>query len=126
MIAADTQQNILVTLMLLVEHNFLAITFLLGILVSIGLAIYRPTRGAVLMIVGFSLLLFAFEYHKHIAEPLIEQTKGSLITERQSFRLAWLVEKILGRAVTPLAYLAGMVSVGVGGFLMKREWHKKH
>lgn len=123
----DTQQNISVMAKLLVGHNFFAILFLGSTILSTLYALWKPTRGAILLIIGFALLLFAFEYEKHIADALIEQTKGSLITERQSYRLEWIVEKILGKAATPLLYLAGVSNVGLGTFLLLRQhFTKKH
>lgn len=121
MIAPDTTQNIGEMVKLLVGHNFLAIIFLGGVLASTAYSLWKPTRGAILFIIGFALLLFAFEYEKHIADALIEQTKGSLITERQSYRLEWLLNKILGKAATPLLYLTGIASLGLGGFLLLKE-----
>jgi hypothetical protein len=112
--APDTQQNILVAMFLLIEHNFFAIAFLGGAIVSTGLALYKPSRGAVLMIIGFTLLLFAFEYQKHIVEGLLEQTKGSLITERQSYRLEWVLDKTFGKVLPPFLYLVGSIITAAG------------
>lgn len=118
MIAPDTTQNLSVMAKLLIGHNFLAIVFLGGILLATAYALYRPSRGAILFMIGFSLLLFAFEYEKHIADALIEQTKGSIITERESLRIDWFVEKILGKAATPLLYLSGLANLVLGAYLL--------
>jgi hypothetical protein len=112
--APDTQQNIIVALFLLVAHNFFAIAFLGGAVISTGLALYKPSRGAILMIIGFTLLLFAFEYQKHIVEALLEQTKGSLITERQSYRLEWVLDKTFGKVLPPFLYLVGSITTAAG------------
>lgn len=112
----DTQQNFLVAGMLLVQHNFFALAFLGGVIGSVGLALYKPSRGAVLMIVGFAILLFALEYQKHILDGLLEQTKGSLITERQSYRLEWLLDKTFGKVLPPFLYLVGGIITAVGTF----------
>lgn len=128
--APDTQQNIIVAFFLLVSHNFLAITFLGGAVISTGLALYKPSRGAVLMIIGFTLLLFAFEYQKHIVEGLLEQTKGSLITERQSYRLEWILDKTFGKVLPPFLYFIGTIITGAGIYFevkfLKREKHSHH
>lgn len=118
MINPDTQQNILYTAYFLVLHNFFALLFAFGIVCSVAWAIYRPSRPAVLMIVGFSLLLLGFEYNKHIMEPLMEQTKNSLITERQSYRIARVVEIVLGKLLPVGFYAAGLASVGIATFLL--------
>lgn len=113
----DTQQNFLVAGMLLVEHNFFALVFFGGIIVSAAIALYKPSRGSVLMLIGFALLLFAFEYQKHILDGLLEQTKGSLITERQSYRLEWLLDKTFGKILPPFFYLIGSICTVAGGWL---------
>lgn len=117
-IAPDTQQNILYTIYFILLHNGLAVLFALGIVVSIAWAIYKPSRSAIFALVGFALLLLGFEYTKHIMEPLMEQTKTSLITERQSYRLAWLVEKVLGKAVPIGLYVGGALSLVISGMLV--------
>lgn len=119
--APDTRQNIVVMLTLLFGHNFLAITFLTGLIVATAYSLWKPSRGAILLMVGFAFLLFAFQYEKHIADALIEQTTGSLITERQSGRIEWIIQKLLGKAATPLFYLTGVVSLGIGLFLLYKN-----
>lgn len=115
--APDTQQNFLVAGMLLVEHNFFALFFLGGVILSVALGLWKPSRGAILLVVGFALLLFAFEYQKHIVDGLLEQTRGSLITERQSYRLEWLLDKTFGKILPPLFYFLGTVVTAVGGYM---------
>lgn len=127
-VSPDTQQNIIYTIYFILLHNFPALLYSTGIVLAIAAGLYKPTRPAILYIVGFSLLLIGFEYQKHIVDPLIEQTKGSLITERQSYRIAWLIEKILGKGLPVLFNLGGWVIViGTTFFTLrglKRE--KKH
>lgn len=120
-IAPDTQQNILYTIFFLFLHNGIAIFFAFGIAVSVIWALIKPSRSAVFSIVGFSLLLLGFEYNKHIVEPLIQQTQGSLITERQSYRLAWLIEKLLGRAMPIILYGGGLCSLLFSAILFRKE-----
>lgn len=122
----DTQQNVTVMVQLIFEHNFLAIVFVLGILTATGYALYKPSRGAILLMIGCTLLLFAFEYNKHIVDGLLEQTKGSLITERESLRIDWFLNKFLGKAATPLLYLAGIAINAFGVFLLYKEKKLKH
>ncbi len=43
-LAPDLQQNIIVTLYLLFTHNYIAIAYFAGLLISIGLSLYRPSR----------------------------------------------------------------------------------
>jgi hypothetical protein len=97
--APDTQQNIIVALYLIILHNFEAILYSLGIIGATIWALYKPTRGNILILWGFIFLIFAFEYDKHILEPLKEQTLNSLITERRSIRIEYIVTKTFTRAV---------------------------
>jgi len=119
--APDTAQNLLVMAKLMIEHNFLAMVFLGGLMASAGYALWKPSRGIILIMIGFGLLLFAFQYEKHIADALIEQTTGSLVTARQSGRIEWVVQKILGKAATPLLYLTGFTSLCMGTFLLYKQ-----
>ena len=113
-IAPDTAQNIRVMIDLIFLHNFLAIMYALGILVSLAISIYKPSRALVLMLVGFITLLFAFEYTKHIMEPLIAQTTGSLITERQSPTIERLIHVVLRRLLPLGLPIVGWLFVGLG------------
>jgi hypothetical protein len=125
-ISPDTQQYLFVTLKLLVEHNFWALLYAFGIVCSLAWAVYRPTRAAILLVVGCSLLLLAFEYDKHIVGPLLEQTKGSLITERPSYRLARILEIGLGRLLPIALDLTGLGFVALGLYLGYTTRFGKH
>lgn len=70
--------GIIQTAYLTFSHNQIAIAFFIGIIVALLLAIYKPSRTNILLIIAFSLLLFGFEYDKHIVTPLQEQTLNSL------------------------------------------------
>lgn len=119
MIAPDTQQNLLYTIYFIILHNFEAILYSAGILISLIFALYKPTRGKILIMWGFIILLFAFEYDKHIAEGLTQQTLNSLITERQSLRIEYYITKILTKAVPLLLPLLGWLLV-IGGIFFDR------
>ena len=129
MIAPDTQQNIFYTLYFIILHNFEAILYSIGIVISLLLALYRPTRGKILAMWGFIILLFAFEYDKHIAESLTQQTLNSLITERQSLRIEYYITKILTKAVPFALPVLGWLLVVVGIFfdkILKMIDHRLH
>ncbi len=100
--APDTQQNILYTVYFIVLHNFEAILYSFGIIIMTFWMLYKPSRAKFLIFWGFVILLFAFEYKKHIVEGLTEQTMNSLITERRSYRIERYVEVTLSKLV-PLA-----------------------
>nr|MBP6994256.1 hypothetical protein [Candidatus Woesebacteria bacterium] len=86
-ISPDTQQNILYALYFVLLHNFVAFVYMLGLIVTTIIGLIQPSRGRMLLMIGFALLLLSFEYSKHIQTPLLNQTKQSLITERYSSRV---------------------------------------
>lgn len=90
----------------------------MGIFLLTCWMLYKPSRAKFLILLGFIILLFAFEYKKHIQEGLVEQTRNSLITERQSWRLERYINILLAKLV-PLALPLGGWLLIIGGFLMK-------
>lgn len=110
----DTQQNIIIALVLLVLHNYIALGYAAGLVVSTVIGLIRPSRARILLMVGFATLLLSFEYGKHIKDSLLEQTKQSLITERYSSRLERVITLAIGRAAPLGLQAVGMVSVTLG------------
>jgi hypothetical protein len=110
-IPADLQQNIAVTLELTFTHNFWAILFFVGLCLSVIWSLYRPSRAATLAFVGFSLLLFAFEYTKHILEPLTVQTTNSLITMQEHNRVKRILDLSLVKLLPPGLNIMGILSL---------------
>lgn len=76
--------------------------------------------------IGFGLLLFGFQYNKHILEPLKTQTQSALITERQSYRTQRAIDLALAR-VLPKAFPVAGWSLIIIGFLggVLYEWRPK-
>lgn len=109
-IAPDTQQNFLYALYFLIRHNALPILYLCALTLSTIWALIRPTRAKILCMIGFSLLLFAFQYEKHIQEPLLTQTRNSLITERSSQRvdraISLVVEDVAHRTFNAMGVIS--------------------
>lgn len=116
----DTQQNALYTLYFLILHNWQPVLYLGGLMWYFLKAYLSPTRGKILLIGGFALLLFSFEYSKHIQDSLVEQTRNSLITERQSVRVERVIHLTLNRAIPIGGPILGWIVV-VSGMIM--EWH---
>lgn len=106
-VAPDLRQNIVVTLYLLFTHNYIAFAYLTGMIVGIGLLIWKPSRFATFIFLGFAVLLFSFEYDKHIIAGLREQTLKSLITTTPHFRLQRIVNLFLSDLLPILFYVAG-------------------
>ncbi len=73
-----TTDSLINTVYLTFAHNEYAIAFFLGTIMSFLLLLYKPSRYATLLLIGFSTLLVGFEYQKHIMEPLQNQTLESL------------------------------------------------
>jgi len=114
MIAPDTQQNILYTAYFILLHNFEAVLYSCGIIFTTLWMLYKPSRSKFLMLWGFIFLLFAFEYKKHIAEGLTEQTINSLVTVRQSYRIERYITVTLNKLVPLGLPLAGWILVACG------------
>jgi hypothetical protein len=117
--APDTRQNILYAIYFLITHNAEALFYALCIIVTTILAIFKPTRGKIFIMWGFIILLFAFEYNKHILEPLRQQTITSLITERQSHRIEHTINYTLTRVLPKGLPIAGWMLVIFGFFFDK-------
>ncbi|OGK08386.1 hypothetical protein A2767_06380 [Candidatus Roizmanbacteria bacterium RIFCSPHIGHO2_01_FULL_35_10] len=120
----DLKQNIFYTVFFIFLHNFSAIFYFTGIVISAILLLIKPTRWKALLLFGFIILLFAFEYKKHIVEPLKQQTLNSLITVRQHYKTERVVNIFLTKALPLLLPLSGW-SLVVMGFLMMFRGKKK-
>ncbi|PIZ64728.1 hypothetical protein CO051_06100 [Candidatus Roizmanbacteria bacterium CG_4_9_14_0_2_um_filter_39_13] len=110
----DTQQNIFYTAYFIITHNALAFVYSAGILFVTTHMLWRPKRGKVLILWGLIILLFAFEYSKHILEPLRQQTIQSLITERESVRIEFYINKFLTKIVPFGLPIFGWFLIGIG------------
>jgi len=113
----DLKQNIFFMVYFIVRHNLSAIIYGAGILFSIILAIIKPSRKAMFMLLGFIILLFAFEYNKHIAEPLHKQTIESLITLKRYYKLEWIIQVVLTKVLPLLLPAIGWSFVGISTIL---------
>ena len=93
-ITPDLKQNIFYTVYFTVTHNALALFYFCGILIAIGLSLYRPSRKSIFLLLGFIILLFGFEYNKHILEGLREQTLNALITVQEHNKVRRIINII--------------------------------
>lgn len=125
--APDTVQNIFFTIYFIFLHNFAAIFYSLGIIVGIVLSLWKPSRPYILIMLGFIILLFSFEYSKHIVEPLKEQTTNSLVTMRESPRIERVVHIVVARLVPLALPLLGWIMVLGGiGLHIKASYIRKN
>lgn len=106
---------------LLFTHNQLAIAYFLGLALAVGLSVYRPSRFATFLLLGFAILLFQYEYDKHIITGLREQTMTSLITEQPHFR----VQRMINLVISDLLPI-GLFVIGWGCIYLSVIWAARH
>lgn len=75
---ADLTDSIFATIYSTFDHNNLVIAYALAALLSAFLVYLRPNRFHLLLLFGFSILAFNFEYEKHLIAPLRDQTLKAL------------------------------------------------
>lgn len=114
MFTPELKQNIFYTIYFLLLHNWQVIIFVLGMISSLIYLIYKPTRSNVLIFIGFGMLVFGFEFNKHIADSLIEQTTNSLITITRHYKLEWLIKITFSKILPVFFYLLGLLFIIIG------------
>lgn len=120
----ELADNLIHTLYLTFSHNYLLFGYLFGLFVSVVVAVRKPSRFALLLVLGFAILAFGFEYDKHIAEGLREQTLASLIVGEGHQRARGLVDLVIGELLPMFFYISGWgfiyLAICLGG------WRKDH
>lgn len=106
-IPSDIKQNFIITIYLLFTHNYIAFAYFGGLLISFFLSLIKPSRFSVLMLVGFLILLFSFEYDKHLIVPFREQTLKSLIAQTPHYRLQKLINLTISEILPMFFYTLG-------------------
>ena len=96
-----------------------------GIIFAIGLSLYRPSRKSVLLLLGFSLLLFGFQYNKHILEGLREQTLNALITIQEHNKVRRIINFVTLKLLPLFFPLVGWGLVLLSGYLYFFKRKKK-
>lgn len=107
MITAELSQNIFVTIYLLFSHNYIALAYFTGLIIGIFLSIKWPSRFSTFIFLGFGILLFSYEYDKHIIDGLREQTMKSLITIQPHLRLQRVINVTISEILPIVFYVAG-------------------
>lgn len=120
-ITPELRQNIFYTIYFTVTHNFPVFIYGAGIVIFAVLAIIKPRRSFILLLLGFIILLFAFEYQKHILDGLKEQTINALITIQEHNTVRRMINIILVKALPVLMPLSGWILVGGGVYIYKKE-----
>ncbi len=124
-LAADLQQNIMVTVYLLFSHNYIAFAYFTGLIISIILSIKWPSRFSTYSFLGFAILLFSYEYDKHIIEGLRQQTLRSLITLQPHLRFQRLISVTITEILPILFYIAGWAFIYLAIIHAARKLGKK-
>ncbi|MCX6730476.1 MAG: hypothetical protein NTZ55_01385, partial [Candidatus Roizmanbacteria bacterium] len=97
-LSPDLKQNIFYTVYFTVTHNLPVFIYGIGIVAFALLAIIKPKRSYIFFLLGFIVLLFAFEYQKHILDGLKEQTINALITVQEHNTVRRLINIVLVKA----------------------------
>jgi len=121
----DLKQNILYTVYFTVTHNIPVFIYGTGILIFALFAIIKPRRSFILLLLGCIVLLFAFEYEKHILDGLKEQTINALITIQEHNFVRRIINIFLVKLLPLLMPLMGWMLVIGGIFLFKKETSTK-
>ncbi|MFZ2206349.1 MAG: hypothetical protein WA061_06860 [Microgenomates group bacterium] len=118
---SDLQQNVFYAVYFTVTHNLPVFIYGAGICISALMAIIKPKRSYVLFLLGFIILLFAFEYQKHILDGLKEQTINALITVQEHNLVRRVVNIILIKLLPLGMPLIGWSFIILGVYLHKRK-----
>lgn len=114
--------GIIDTIFLTFVHNQDAIGYFIGIIVSVLILFYKPSRTNLLLLIGFIFLLFGFEYNKHIIAPLEDQTISSIGAEGGS---AVFLKRIFQKLLPVCFFAIGWGGV-LGGIILQTIKLKKH
>ena len=120
-ITPDLKQNVFYMVYFVILHNWQAIAYILGLVLSAVAAVARPRRSFVLLLIGFFCLLFGFEYSKHIQEGLKEQTVQSLITIQEHSKVRRIVTTSIDKLIPLGLSIFGWLSVILGGYMLLQE-----
>lgn len=117
----ELKQNIFYTVYFTVTHNIPVFVYGAGILVSAVLAILKPKRSYVLFLLGFIILLFAFEYQKHILDGLKEQTINALITIQEHNLVRRIINIVLIKLLPIGMPVVGWSFILLGAYLLRKK-----
>lgn len=117
----ELKQNIFYTVYFTVTHNVPVFVYGTGILVSAVLAILKPKRSYVLFLLGFIILLFAFEYQKHILDGLKEQTINALITIQEHNLVRRIINIVLIKLLPIGMPVVGWSFIILGAYLLRKK-----
>lgn len=102
MFSPDLTQTIIHTFYNFFSHNYVVLVYLFGTFLSAILSLIKPNRFHLLLLLGFLLLAFTFEYDKHLIEPLRNQTLQSILGSSES-QVHPKVNRLVDLAISELA-----------------------
>jgi len=120
-ITPDLSQNLIHTAYLTFAHNYILLAYLSGLFIAVVMSLKKPSRYATLLILGFAVLAFSFEYDKHIIDGLREQTLNSLITVKQHYKVQKWTTVILTEIAPICLYIGGWVLIYIAMITKKKE-----
>ena len=125
--SSDLQQSLITTIYSLFSHNYEAAAYFTGMIIGIILLIRRPSRFATFIMLGFAVLLFQFEYDKHIISALRDQTLTSLATAKPHLRFQRIVSVIITELMPIILYIAGwgMIYISIIAAALKKRPKKQ-
>jgi hypothetical protein len=107
-ISSQLQQGIIDLLYFTWLHNAEALAYFTGCILSIFLQFKKPNRRNLLFFLSFLFLLFQFQYVKHIAEPLQEQTLQTVLQQgSQGLRFTKITTFFLQKFIPLFLYALG-------------------
>jgi hypothetical protein len=123
MIPGDLIQNLIHAAYVTFDHNQIVVAYLAGFILATILSIWRPNRFSILLLVGFAILGFGFEYDKHLVGPLTRQTLQSIIDNPDAHvRTQKYVNLLLGEVFPVLFYLVGWGFIFAGMIIGVRSF----
>ena len=102
-------------------HNYEVIALSFGCFLAIGLMFKKPKRIYMIFFLGFLLLVFQFEYTKHLVKSLEEQTLQTAIVSDSQTKARKLIDFTLNRLVPFCSYLGGWGMIFVGMIIGGKE-----
>jgi len=117
----DLKQNIAYTVFFTVTHNLPVFIYGAGIAVFALLAVIKPRRSFIFFLLGCIILLFSFEYEKHMLDGIKEQTINALITIQEHNTVRRIINIVLVKALPFLLPLSGWSLILGGVYLFNRE-----
>lgn len=115
--------NLIETIYLLISHNYEVLAYFGAFVAALLYAIKKPTRAHILLVIGLALLVFNFQFEKHISEGLRAQTEQSL-TQGASFQKVRTFTKLLFEFIIPVgSYFMGWGLLIISFIATSREKH---